>query len=908
MKGKSVKGRYARFCLAILAMAIAIPGMARMVEEPKSFSLNDRSLAGIECKVLPGINREKLLAEDRELGKNRKDLCPQRYAIAIAVAITPSNSGRWQDLTDGSLWRLRIQSPGAVSLSLGISRYELAKGVKLWIYDPGLRQVEGPYTSLQRSHRGTLWTPLIAGAELVVELFVPSGAPFPQPEITLVNRGYRGLLKDDIPGGDDMGACNNDVVCPEGAPWQDQIRAVAVYTFNDGLTGKICTGTMLNDTAYDFIPYFLSAYHCGVDSSNDHTVVVYWNFQATTCGAHSGGSIADSQVGGSVYRAGYSPSDFSLLELSTKPDPGFNVYHAGWDASGSIPTATVTIHHPQGDVKAISFSNTAPTPVSASLPINDHWEVVWDSGVTEDGSSGAGLFETGNGRLIGQLHSGFSACTGTNQTDYFGMLSVSWTGGGTSATGLKHWLDPGSTGALAIDGDPHVTTANGSHYDFQGGGEFVVFRTHNGLEVQTRQTPIATTFNPGADPYDGLATCVSLNTAVALRAGGRRITYEPNLSGVPDPGGLQLRLDGVLTTLAPAGRDLGNGARLAPTSAAGGLRIDYGGSAVIVTPGWWAGQSCWYLNVGIVYAPAVDGMMGSPLGSPCPAAAMGLMGAIAPGSWLPALPDGTSLGPMPSSLHQRYVDLYQRFGEAWRVTAMASLFDYAPGTSTDTFTIRGWPPENPPCRVAGMRPLKPAALSVAERACRKVSGKNRRADCVFDVRVTGDPAFARTYLASQKILANLTRPPRRTGRLAAFLDLGAGIPQGTFANITAVGLSLDAGLEYMVNSRLSTEAIFAWHHFPDGGAGRVNVGRFSANAKLYFASPGSRLRPFVNGGLGVYGFSPGSVDFGANAGCGIFYGLTPRFGLQVSYNFHVVNSPGAATCFSTLQGGFRLVF
>ena len=41
------------------------------------------------------------------------------------VAFDLANSGTWQDLPDGRLWRLRIQSPGAVSHNLGITRFEL---------------------------------------------------------------------------------------------------------------------------------------------------------------------------------------------------------------------------------------------------------------------------------------------------------------------------------------------------------------------------------------------------------------------------------------------------------------------------------------------------------------------------------------------------------------------------------------------------------------------------------------------------------------------------------------------------------------------------------------------------------------------------------------------------------------
>ena len=111
-------------------------------------------------------------------------------------------------------------------------------------------------------------------------------------------------------------------------------------------------------------------------------------------------------------------------------------------------------------------------------------------------------------------------------------------------------------GATALIGDPHLATADGAHYDFQGAGEFVSLRDPDGGEIQTRQTPIATTFFPGPDPHDGLATCVSINTAVAARVGKRRVTYEPNLNGIPDPNGLQLRIDGALAILAGQGLNL----------------------------------------------------------------------------------------------------------------------------------------------------------------------------------------------------------------------------------------------------------------------------------------------------------------------------------------------------------------
>ena len=326
--------------------------------------------------------------------------------------------------------------------------------------------------------------------------------------------------------------------------------------------------------------------------------------------------------------------------------------------------------------------------------------------------------------------------------DIFGT-TPGWPGvTGLGAGSPNEILHYGSLNDGLNDGDPHLTTVDGRRYDFQGAGEFVTLRDADGLEIQTRQSPIPTTFFPGPG-VDGLATCVSLNTAVAARVGKHRVTYEPNLNGQPDPSGMQLRVDGVLKTLGPAGLNLGGGGRIAKTSSAGGLEIDFPDeTALSVTPGWWSTVGTWFLNVDVHHTPALEG----------------IMGAIPANSWLPALPDGSSMGPMPGPLHDHYIELYGKFANAWRVTDKTSLFDYAPGTSTDTFTIKEWPLEKPPCVLPKMKPVEPASALVAERACRTITDENLHKNCVFDVMVTGNIGFAKVYQVTQSKLPPKPKP------------------------------------------------------------------------------------------------------------------------------------------------------
>lgn len=305
--------------------------------------------------------------------------------------------------------------------------------------------------------------------------------------------------------------------------------------------------------------------------------------------------------------------------------------------------------------------------------------------------------------------------------------------GAGSPNELLHYgsLDDGFT-----DGDPHIRTTDGVHYDFQSAGEFTLLRDGNGLEIQTRQTPVSTQ-PPIVNPHTGLAACVSLNEAVAARVAGRRVTYQPV------DGRMVLRVDGAVTPVTGPGLALGPGARVAATGAGDGIAINFpdGTSLTATSHFWGAPHNRWYLNVSVLQTPASEGVMGD----------------IAAGSWLPALPDGASLGPKPASAAQRFVDLYETFEEAWRVSAATSLFDYGSGESAATFAIKDWPPESGSCVIPEAPLAEPMAQEAAARICRGVRDKNRNANCVFDVAVTGHAGFAKAYLVSQRIEAGATK-------------------------------------------------------------------------------------------------------------------------------------------------------
>jgi subtilisin family serine protease len=305
--------------------------------------------------------------------------------------------------------------------------------------------------------------------------------------------------------------------------------------------------------------------------------------------------------------------------------------------------------------------------------------------------------------------------------------------GAGSPNELLHYgsLDDGFT-----DGDPHIRTTDGVRYDFQSAGEFTLLRDGNGLEIQTRQTPVSTQL-PIVDPHTELAACVSLNEAVAARVAGRRVTYQPV------NGRMVLRVDGAVTPVTAQGVALGPGARVAAAGAGNGIAIDFpDGTRLIATSHFWgAPHDRWYLNVSVLQTPASEGVMGD----------------IAAGSWLPALPNGASLGPRPASAAQRFIDLYETFEDAWRVSDATSLFDYEPGESAATFAIEDWPPTSGPCVIPAAPLAEPMTQEAAKRLCRGVRDQNRNANCVFDVAMTGHAGFVEAYLLSERIDAGATK-------------------------------------------------------------------------------------------------------------------------------------------------------
>lgn len=413
-------------------------------------------LKKIPVLQLPAQDNAALLA--KEMSARRKGR-PNNFAVNLPVQIRAQSAGRWRDEGSISYWRLLVSSPGAKSLNLGFAEYILPEGAALYLSTDNDRY--GPFTAADNELHKQLWTPILAGDELLIELEVPTDKRDEvQLYLTDVNHDYVDVQKSISQ------SCNLDVAC--GAEngfgivdrYRDVIRSVAVYSIGGR---SICTGVLVNNTNQDGRPLFLTADHCGVFPSLAPTVVAYWNYENSNCrppnsaaSGSAGNGLRNIANSGAIYRAGFEPSDFTLLEFDDPVNPRANAFFAGWSALDAPPTDTlISVHHPNTEEKRISFSfrDAIRTNGGNGFPVADgrlFYVPQWDIGTTERGSSGAPLFDRDH-RVRGQLFGGAAQC-GNQEYDLYGTLATSWTGGGTPDTRLSDYFDPCGTGALVSDG------------------------------------------------------------------------------------------------------------------------------------------------------------------------------------------------------------------------------------------------------------------------------------------------------------------------------------------------------------------------------------------------------------------------------------------------------------------------
>ncbi|MDB9540082.1 Calx-beta domain-containing protein [Anabaenopsis arnoldii] len=256
--------------------------------------------------------------------------------------------------------------------------------------------------------------------------------------------------------------------------------------------------------------------------------------------------------------------------------------------------------------------------------------------------------------------------------------------------------------------DPHLDTLDGLGYDFQAVGEFTLVKsTTDELEIQTRQQPW------------GNSTSVSINTAIAIKLGDQRIAIYANQA---EP----LLINGTTVTLPNSavyavGQNLitreGNQYRII-TANNDLIQVKHNGS---------------FLNINLGLADNRQGKV------------VGLLGNFNNNRNDEFnLRDGTVIGGSISN-----EQLYGDYGNSWRIVQGESLFDYAPGQDTNTFTDLTYPRN-----IVTAATLTPEQRAAAEQIARDagITDPDILEDVILDIFITnGDLQFIQGAVTEQRL-------------------------------------------------------------------------------------------------------------------------------------------------------------
>jgi V8-like Glu-specific endopeptidase len=434
---------------------------------------NDSSLT-IPTILLPLVNNDSLIHYYDNISKKQ----PYILAKGFTLNIKTNNNGLWKKNTDNSYsWMCRMRSKTAYSLSFTFKQIDLPKGSSLYIVNTN-NITYGPFTTKNCNEDSTLYTEQIPGDEVVLELDIPANNDTTKQFFTITNicHDFRDFYHENTSnrGVGGSGSCEHDINCGIGLNWQKEKRSIVYYTYilsSGEYVGQLsrCTGTLINNTAFNELPYILTSYHCVKDQQEATSSIFYFNYENSICKA-SDAQLTQVLSGAKLVAKTKDTTevlDFTLLRIKSIPPRSFGSYYSGWTLNKTKQNNVVALHHPRGDALKISYSNGFINDSSYTgdpgFLSQSHWQIAqWDTGVTEPGSSGCPLFNS-NHQIIGNLTGGDSDCKDTYNihNDYFAKFYKSWDYFSDSSNQLKYWLDPIELGIKDCPGyDPQLGNDN----------------------------------------------------------------------------------------------------------------------------------------------------------------------------------------------------------------------------------------------------------------------------------------------------------------------------------------------------------------------------------------------------------------------------------------------------------------
>jgi lysyl endopeptidase len=402
---------------------------------------------------------------------------------------------KWQPTASGSqIAAINFTSTGAKGMRLGLLVNQLPDTATLRFYAKGATtafEISGAevwkvlaanLVSGDKSEAGrTYWGPMTDSADAMIEIEVPRGSSTSAVNVSVPSISHIFMSAKEISaaaqttysGDVNLGlTCQVDVTCTTPLPAASD--AVAYLVFSDATGSYSCSGTLLNDSISSGTPYLLTANHCISTQSAASTLITRFQYRSITCNDAVNGTYFQTATAGSKLLYSAYATDSTLVQLYGTVNSPTPLY-AGWDTTTAPTTATTgihSIHHPKGDQQRLSrgsmvsyYTRSATNPngfIGSNVTSGTILNVKITTGLTEQGSSGSGLFKgtDANPQVIGQLFGGTEpACTVTGGTvavqadNVYGRFDVAFN------AGMKDWLVKGRKPVYRF-----YNTGNGSHF------------------------------------------------------------------------------------------------------------------------------------------------------------------------------------------------------------------------------------------------------------------------------------------------------------------------------------------------------------------------------------------------------------------------------------------------------------
>ncbi|HLO57610.1 MAG TPA: T9SS type A sorting domain-containing protein [Bacteroidales bacterium] len=429
----------------LLFILISVPSLllAQKSEGGKPYSFKMSVLKSTE---IPSVSL-KALDMETLTSNNAAQTEPVPYGIFTDTLLDVKSAGKKDIITGhGTIWRLEISSPNARSLQVYFSKYVIPEGASLFIYNNRNQNIKGAFTKKNMQPGSVLMLADFEGNNVTIEYFEPQQTEFEgKLVIGSIGQAFGDVLQSES---GTSGFIN--INCPIGKNVQLDKHSVAKMSFRSGQYQVTCSGGLINNTRNDGMPYFITANHCMTTQDEASTLVTYYNYEIAGC---NGTQLNSPSLSGASLLYTYQPSDFTLVRLNEIPTAEYQPYYAGWDARDNPTDSVTAIHVPYGNTKKISLDYDSIISNDISVTWDDdsrsprlsHWVIGFDEGSTSQGSSGSPLFNKKH-QIIGQLHGG------DDIQAYYGKFSYSYSHKATGFLAVSHYLDPDSSGILAING------------------------------------------------------------------------------------------------------------------------------------------------------------------------------------------------------------------------------------------------------------------------------------------------------------------------------------------------------------------------------------------------------------------------------------------------------------------------